>query len=376
MVTELITHCPQCQTSFKVKAEQLKVANGLVRCGSCLNVFNAEEYAEDNNSNLTTPSSENSETIDDLFDQDTISDIDQNFDLTDDSVNEFISSNSKEDNSESETDFLSIDDLSDGDMDADELFGGASISDIPANASPTPPKSETEPELSDDWAEELLKKLDTPDEGNDHLAVTPPASVATKHDQSTPNPFTSQVIQQDSSIQIESEPVYLSTEPTGNRTELITTTAWSIGCVFALLLIAFQIAWMNFNSWSKIESVRPAYIIACSLLKCQIPNVQSVEEIRASNLIVRTSPDNSKHLVVDAILTNKASYTQPFPKIALIFSDNQGNPIASGLVSSADYLGGELAGALNMEKNIPVHISFKIEDPGSDARSYHLELYP
>ncbi|HQQ63691.1 MAG TPA: DUF3426 domain-containing protein [Pseudomonadales bacterium] len=40
-MSKMVTRCPQCQTSFKVTEEHLKIANGAVRCGSCLHVFQA-----------------------------------------------------------------------------------------------------------------------------------------------------------------------------------------------------------------------------------------------------------------------------------------------------------------------------------------------
>ncbi|MFJ1299719.1 DUF3426 domain-containing protein [Pseudomonadota bacterium AL_CKDN230030165-1A_HGKHYDSX7] len=35
----LVTRCPQCGASFKVVADQLRIRNGLVRCGACQSVF-------------------------------------------------------------------------------------------------------------------------------------------------------------------------------------------------------------------------------------------------------------------------------------------------------------------------------------------------
>ncbi|MDZ5628996.1 MJ0042-type zinc finger domain-containing protein, partial [Achromobacter xylosoxidans] len=35
----LTTRCPECGTSFKVVPDQLRVRNGLVRCGACATVF-------------------------------------------------------------------------------------------------------------------------------------------------------------------------------------------------------------------------------------------------------------------------------------------------------------------------------------------------
>lgn len=40
----LATTCPQCNTSFKVVPDQLKLRRGLVRCGTCQHVFSGVDY--------------------------------------------------------------------------------------------------------------------------------------------------------------------------------------------------------------------------------------------------------------------------------------------------------------------------------------------
>lgn len=44
MISRIVTECPACTTRFQVTDGQVKIANGKVRCGSCLEVFNAELY--------------------------------------------------------------------------------------------------------------------------------------------------------------------------------------------------------------------------------------------------------------------------------------------------------------------------------------------
>ncbi len=39
------THCPHCETQFRVTEEQLNIADGYVRCGVCEHVFNAFEVS-------------------------------------------------------------------------------------------------------------------------------------------------------------------------------------------------------------------------------------------------------------------------------------------------------------------------------------------
>lgn len=44
MSHNIITECPACHTLFQVTQGQLKIAGGKVRCGACLEVFNAQVY--------------------------------------------------------------------------------------------------------------------------------------------------------------------------------------------------------------------------------------------------------------------------------------------------------------------------------------------
>ncbi len=49
----MYTRCPQCQTTFRLTAAQLKVRGGQVRCGRCQNVFQAEQYLVERPSKTT-----------------------------------------------------------------------------------------------------------------------------------------------------------------------------------------------------------------------------------------------------------------------------------------------------------------------------------
>lgn len=43
-MTDMITRCPVCETSFRITESQLKTARGAVRCGSCLQIFKAADH--------------------------------------------------------------------------------------------------------------------------------------------------------------------------------------------------------------------------------------------------------------------------------------------------------------------------------------------
>ena len=46
-MTSFVTQCPHCQTSFRVSRTQLGAAQGVVRCGACMELFNAARHMQD-----------------------------------------------------------------------------------------------------------------------------------------------------------------------------------------------------------------------------------------------------------------------------------------------------------------------------------------
>ncbi len=57
MTDSFVTQCPHCQTSFRVSHAQLSVARGVVRCGSCLQVFNAARQLLEQRAHTPEPES-------------------------------------------------------------------------------------------------------------------------------------------------------------------------------------------------------------------------------------------------------------------------------------------------------------------------------
>jgi len=55
MATTQVTRCPHCQTTFRIRLEQLAVAKGAVRCGSCLQVFKAIDHLVPASASSGTP---------------------------------------------------------------------------------------------------------------------------------------------------------------------------------------------------------------------------------------------------------------------------------------------------------------------------------
>ena len=113
----------------------------------------------------------------------------------------------------------------------------------------------------------------------------------------------------------------------------------------------------------------------CPTLGCELPALVDIGQIKSSNLVVRSHPDFTGALVVDAILYNRAPFAQPFPLLEIRFADLNGKLLASRSFKPSEYLSGELAGQTIMPPQVPIHIALDILDPGAKAVNYSLGFH-
>ncbi len=150
---------------------------------------------------------------------------------------------------------------------------------------------------------------------------------------------------------------------------------WGLGLVAGIALLVGQYIHFNFPTLARGEQ-RPLMAQLCAVVGCTLPPHHELAAIRTSSLIVRSHPSRPGALAIDAILTNTATFRQPYPNLLLQFTDLNGDAVAGGIFTPADYLGGEQAGAALMPMQQPVHIGLTIADPGNRAVNYQLFVAP
>jgi len=92
-------------------------------------------------------------------------------------------------------------------------------------------------------------------------------------------------------------------------------------------------------------------------------------------LAVRSHPDKSDMLLVDALIINEAEFAQPFPLLELQFMDLNQQVVQSYQLEPSSYLDGELAGSKAlMAVRTPIHIDIEVADPGPNAVNYQLQF--
>ncbi|MFJ4065243.1 DUF3426 domain-containing protein [Pseudomonas sp. NPDC089996] len=435
MTDSFVTQCPHCQTSFRVTHHQLSVARGVVRCGHCLQVFNAAKQLLEQNraaagvapvppppavaapaaapepvANEPAPVKNEewattAQALDEL-------DLDQELarlERRDDAAEQ--RPDAKADALQARRDEPAADEH------GDELFGTATDDpDDPLAAhEPAPvlleeqplepePGDRTEPtlggnldlDLDDEPAAhhagkpEPAQRLDEPDDDVIHekgLSARDDDDTGlhlSARDDDPHEPLPGERLEpgfaarperpsrKEPLVDVVDDPLQLGWEkPQPNWGKRL---LWGFLTLLAAGLLAFQYVWFHFDEMARQDQYRPVFLQVCPMLGCEVPTRVDIGRIKSSNLVVRSHPDFKGALIVDAIIYNRAPFAQPFPLLELRFADLNGQLIASRRFKPSEYLSGELAGRGEMPSQTPIHIALDILDPGPKAVNYSLSF--
>ncbi|MEP4468498.1 DUF3426 domain-containing protein, partial [Marinobacter alexandrii] len=162
----------------------------------------------------------------------------------------------------------------------------------------------------------------------------------------------------------------------GDNSGKLRTVIWSVVVLSLIGILVAQVTWFQFDRLSSIPELRPLYEKGCAIAGCELKPLINVDAIQSRKLVVRTDPDNRSQLVVNAVIINRADFEQPFPAIALTFSNLNGDVVAQSIFTPDEYLAGEGQELSAMPKDTPVRIAIDIRDPGKDAVNYNLNFRP
>ncbi|MDH1575744.1 DUF3426 domain-containing protein [Pseudomonas sp. GD03746] len=438
MTDSFVTQCPHCQTSFRVTHHQLSVARGVVRCGHCLQVFNAaKQLLEQNRASaapavppipavapVTAPEPPVSERLaaepqDWAATAQALDELDLDQELA------RLERRGKPDEPRPAVPADALQARRDepaAEPHGDELFGNATddhhepletidstpvlLKQEPLDPEPAP-GDRTEPTLdgnldldfddepathrtaerdnADDFPERLSpddepvheKGLSARDDDDTDLHLS-------AHDDTPAPTLTGERL----------EPGFAARPQRPSRKEPLIDVVddplqlgwekprphwgkrvlWGLLTLLAAGLLAFQYVWFHFDEMARQDQYRPLFQQMCPMLGCEVPTRVDIGRIKSSNLVVRSHPDFKGALIVDAIIYNRAPFAQPFPLLELRFADLNGQLIASRRFKPSEYLSGELAGRGEMPSQTPIHIALDILDPGPKAVNYSLSF--
>ncbi len=403
--SSLQTQCPKCQTRFRVTSEQLGVARGKVRCGNCMEVFNALEHQISpgaSGKNTSRPAFGSSSNPGKLaaIEEDFIFADNPEEDATEGHYAGTKLSFSEEELSDS---FRSIDETADPEFtgtddeikpdSVDESWAEAILEDdepepVPEPEQPPAPEPAPKPEAPAQ-PEPAIAQPRRPEPGPAQPRHHVPDTAATEETDDffvTPDTEPEPDFGFDAEPEAGTRPITASApfhdlrrDPVsvhGNSGGRLRSLLWGLIILILIGILVSQVVWFQFDRLSAIPQLRPFYEKACELTGCQLEPLIDVDAVQSRKLVVRTDPANRTQLVVDAVIINRADFEQPFPAIALTFSNLNGDVVAQSIFTPEEYLAGDGVNLGLMPRETPVRIAIRIRDPGRDAVNYNLSFRP
>ncbi len=417
-----VTQCPNCRTSFRVSQAQLAAAHGAVRCGACLHVFNAAEQLFGPRAVAPAPAAAKTVSAPATAQPDTHTRppatkpaddtlwIHDDLDLDSLNLDEELARLEEQEQQLSQQ-FLALEQApryaenfgsrttDEPDDVHDEAWAEALLRDEPVKRErdsfelqPTEEQPEpiTAPEPKaaiefvapaaprkqqpiaddlDDSVEPRLGDLDDeqtePERQDEDLRTAPEEPKVVRNEPG---------LREERLFELDDEPLQLDWHqpPATSWGRLF---GWCLLNLLAAGGLLAQYAAYNFDELARQDRYRPWFEQLCPNIGCTLPSKVDISQIRSSNLVVRSHPEFSGALIVDAILYNRAPFAQPFPLLEMRFADLGGQLVASRRFKPSEYLAGELAGRSEMPPQTPIHISLDILDPGTRAVNYSLSFH-
>ncbi|GGB88848.1 hypothetical protein GCM10011352_13570 [Marinobacterium zhoushanense] len=317
----LITECPGCHSRFRVTEGQLNLAQGQVRCGACLMVFDARVEArrlERHQQELHTQQQKPA-----------ITEPDHKLAPAPAPAPAQITASKVADTDELAERLLAA---------AEKLKARPVAKDQPAK-----PAS----------ARSALEDKDAPSVKEETASSAVEASA-------------------DNIPHLYAEPILL--EISRERNDPFAATGWALASLIALLVLGGQYLWFERATLAHNEDLHPIYALACDSLACELGR-GAYRSITNQRMVVRPHPAFADALSVDIQLRNDAAFAQPFPALSLTFTDLKGRLVASRVFQPREYMPSNRVGEL-MQPMTPVQLQLEITDPGVRAVSYQLELRP
>ncbi len=356
---DIVTRCPECRIAFRATQIQLQAANGLVRCGACLHVFNGRDHKLSDPSpkiGSAAPAEERPE--EPLIDDQMIAALmgAQNPLLEQEiTPGEEPTESAGADGGE-ETEKQQTDDVTAG----DSLTFRQQVEE----------ETHSQEVQLDDNREAPPGMVTDAESG----AEAPPASAAIgllmpAKPAPEPEPDTGDADAAAETGSQESLPEFLRQPPARAR-----RAQWHWVLLSLLGTVALAAQYVHFRA--DILGLHPDYRQLtdniCRMTGCELPQQIAVDRIQTGNLVVQSHPDYKNALQLDAVLVNRAPFEQPFPGLLLQFSDLGGNTVAVRRFAPEEYLMGELQGAVIMTRNQPIRLSLNLIDPGAAAVNFSL----
>jgi len=362
----MITQCSHCNTKFEISAELVASDDPRVRCGECLNVFNAKvqlvvesPFGEPSiptvTQKLATESASMAETSPavDLADYISPEELENAATvLLDDANEKGTSPNDGFYSPDMQLDFSSGNRATPASTVRDSEFAQTLALDTNKNDFSFDANDPAREPVIDTQA--AIDTVDEPSLIVDAQQTRQLESEKRRHGDDSAQGMREHIRNRGGNLSVESE----TSEQPQHKSMLLPLVCVGLALAAVLYFARDRIA--------ALDLPEPALATFCSVTGCELPVKKDLSRLELLQHRTNIHAEREDVLVINVDLVNNAPFPQPYPVLAVRMASSIGETIAERRFEPADYLEQEmLAGTLPAGE--PVRIRFEILDPGPDA---------
>ena len=155
-------------------------------------------------------------------------------------------------------------------------------------------------------------------------------------------------------------------------------TGWMGFLVLLLLtlsLLAQAAFYFRVELAARLPGLKPLLAEYCLLLDCTVALPQKVELIAIESSELASDPDQANVVMLNALIHNRAAYTQAYPSLELTLTDTQDQPLARRVFGPADYLKPGTDAAAGIPANRDLDIKLRLDTTDLKPSGYRLFLF-
>jgi len=351
----LATQCPFCQTTFRVAQDQLTLRGGLVRCGSCKEVF-------DGNAHLLLPDAEEplpatpspTPSVEPLLA--TPPGISAAPDKTPPAWLNLADTFASVAAATNDAPWgVTTDDLAlsttDTTTPAVPLNKSADSTDAnnPPNDIPPRPERDIAAELRQETSTDVVPEAQTPD-------LEEPLNDSDEDEQALP--------------------AFVQHAERRARLQKIFRIVMSVGIVLLSIMLLLQAiyGWRNqLVAW--LPSTQPSLAAMCRVLHCTVGLPSNIEQLSLDSSELQQLPSNANIYTLNVLLRNRSSTTQSWPYLELTLNDADDKPIIRRVFTPSEYLplSLQVSDGFGGNNEQPIKLNFELTQPA--ASGYRVYLF-
>ncbi len=145
---------------------------------------------------------------------------------------------------------------------------------------------------------------------------------------------------------------------------------WALGCLFLVVVLAAQLAWIKRAELVRNPQTRPWMQQVCTHISCNLPLIRDIGALELVSRDIRPDPTRPGALVITATIRNDASFSQPWPIVTVELGNLDGNPVAMRRFRPSEYMPDPARRAAGIEAGDTAAVAFEVADPGRNAVNF------